>query len=81
MRLYIGEDGTVVGHDLTEPFAALLDSRMAEAPAAQEDKPDAQTGADRENVLATTFDEVRDGLGTVIETTTRPERSFSLGVV
>jgi putative transposase len=63
-KLYIGEDGTVVGRDLTEPFAAFLDSRPAEYDA----KSEAQTNADATNrcrpanVFATTFGEVRDGL-------------------
>jgi site-specific DNA recombinase len=67
-KLYIGEDGSVVGRVLTEPFAALLDSpRGADVvdihdQAAQTDG-DASTRHRPGDVFRRAFDDVRDGLG------------------
>ncbi|MEA5366442.1 recombinase zinc beta ribbon domain-containing protein [Amycolatopsis sp., V23-08] len=67
-KLHIGEDGSVVGRVLTEPFAALLDSPRGADVVGIRDQAAEMGGdtADRRRpgeCSPTTFDDVREGLG------------------
>ncbi|WP_410623352.1 recombinase family protein [Amycolatopsis sp. cmx-8-4] len=84
-KLYIDEDGGVVGRDLTEPFATLLDGVTASA--ATDDHPvenPSQMTADEtdrrrpSHVFRATFDDVTDGLGGGNEDTPAWKMIFSV---